>query len=295
MQVVGVSMVRNEASIIAANVLYHLANGIDRFIIRDNDSSDDTPRILRDLEKRTGRVTWSTDRGPFNQSSTMTELARRAAEEGADWIVPIDGDEFWHADAGLKATLSATPAAVLYAPVVNFVQRRSQLMGSPDELLTMTWRVEDPVGPIERCQEFVEGQIIGFVEMEYPAKVVSRPSPTIELRAGNHGVAGVTGAREHTKSIEVFHAPVRSYEALERRIEHGRRVEATRVDRHARLRQRRRRVRPRDRYRAERPRGVRPTGCVLAPWMGRTFPQRLRAGGGPHRVARRGRSLRHPL
>ena len=30
----------------------------------------------------------------------MTELAREAFEEGADWVVPVDADEFWHAPGG---------------------------------------------------------------------------------------------------------------------------------------------------------------------------------------------------
>ena len=49
MNVCGVLMIRNEVDIIRVNVLYHLALGFDNIIIVDNDSSDGTDRVLRQL------------------------------------------------------------------------------------------------------------------------------------------------------------------------------------------------------------------------------------------------------
>ena len=90
----GVSMVRNEADIVRANVLYHLSMGFDRLLIVDNASTDGTRRALRNLG-RDPRVRWTRDRGSFRQGEVFTELDRQAFAEGADWVAPVDADDFW--------------------------------------------------------------------------------------------------------------------------------------------------------------------------------------------------------
>jgi glycosyltransferase involved in cell wall biosynthesis len=43
----GVMLVRNEADIIRANLLHHLASGIDHVLVVDNGSTDGTPPSWR--------------------------------------------------------------------------------------------------------------------------------------------------------------------------------------------------------------------------------------------------------
>ncbi len=115
MKVYGVSMVRNEADIVRVNVLYHLALGFDRFLIVDNGSSDGTTEILKDLG-RDPRVRWTRDEGVYRQAEITTELAREALRDGADWVVPTDADEFWHAPRGkLRGVLERSRAGALMA------------------------------------------------------------------------------------------------------------------------------------------------------------------------------------
>ena len=226
MKIVAISMVRDEADIIATNILFHLATGIDEFLILDNGSSDATPRILRAMSRRTGRVRWTRDAGPYLQSKMTTDLARDAHRDGADWVLVIDGDEFWSAEGGLKAFLAQTPAQVLYAPVVNFIQRREQIESTPEALLTMTRRAPRPLGPIESIEELVVSQQIAFVEMEYPWKCVSRASADIEIHPGNHMVSGLGPPHDRTEQIVCMHAPLRSRDMLVQKAEStGSRVE----------------------------------------------------------------------
>lgn len=96
MQIFGLMMVRHEADIPRANVLHHLSLGVDRFLIVDNGSSDDTDQVLREPSED-GRVRWTRLEGPCRQSEITTELACEAFLRGADWVVPIDADEFWYA------------------------------------------------------------------------------------------------------------------------------------------------------------------------------------------------------
>src|SRR5688500_7026325 len=142
MKVFGVMVVRNEADILAINVAHHLAIGIDRILIVDNGSSDGTDRVLEELG-RSGRVRWLRMDGPFHQSEVASALAREAYLRGADWVVPIDADEFWFAPGGdFRKVLQESSAGALQAEVVNFIQAREEREAKPEGLSRMTRRAE---------------------------------------------------------------------------------------------------------------------------------------------------------
>jgi len=212
-------MVRNEADIIRLNLLYQLALGIDRVLVMDNGSTDGTDRVLQQLNLQHDEVRWSRDEGPFLPSRVMTKLAREAFEEGADWVVPVDADEFWHAPGGnLRKVLEDTDAGVLRAQTVNFIQRRSQRESSPDALTYMTKRAASPVGPPSHAQSLVESRQIAFVEKAYPQKCICRPTATVEIETGHHSISGANGRRMRTEEIVCLHAPMRSRAALVERV-----------------------------------------------------------------------------
>ena len=131
MKVFGISIVRNEVDIIGLNILHHLSLGLDEMLIVDNGSSDGTDRVLQQLGID-GRIKWSRNDGPYKQPEIFTELAREAHRRGADWVLPIDADEFWdvtHWD--LKEVLERSNAGALRVQIVNFIQRREQRNTSP--------------------------------------------------------------------------------------------------------------------------------------------------------------------
>lgn len=226
MQIYGIMVVRNEADILPVNILHHLALGIDRFLIMDNDSSDGTDRVLRSLA-RDARIHWTRHLGPFRQVSLRNELAREAFRRGADWVVPMDADEFWWTPRrDLRTILAESYAGALQAQVVNFVQRRDQVAATPDALLTMTCRPPRPIGPLSKIMELVETRQIGFVEMLYPPKWMSRATPTLEIALGNHEVAGTVGPPQATDQVVCLHAPLRARSLLEAKADRGRQVEA---------------------------------------------------------------------
>ena len=203
-------MIRNEVDLVRLNVLYHLSLGIDRMLIVDNGSTDGTGEVLRQLGGQDSRVRWTYDPGPYRQTEIMTGLAREAYREGADWIVQIDADEFWHAPAGdFRKVLETSEAGVLAARTPNFIQHRSQKRSSPDALLYMTRRCASPV-KVDRAKNLVESQQLAYVEMRYPRKCLSRPTEEIRIEAGNHNVSGAKGHRERTRRIICLHAPIRS-------------------------------------------------------------------------------------
>ena len=127
MRICAIGTTRNEVDLVAINLQHHCAQGIDSFLIRDNGSTDGTQDELSRLSKHLP-LEWSQYKGPFLQDRLLSDLAVEAFHRGADWVIPVDADEFWHVpDGTLREVLDESgDAGVLEAEVVNFVQQRSQ-------------------------------------------------------------------------------------------------------------------------------------------------------------------------
>lgn len=215
MQIHGVLMLRNEVDVVGLNVLYHLAIGFDRLFIVDNGSEDGTREVLRTLGKDR-RIRWTRDEGGFSQGAVFTELARQAHDEGADWVVPLDADEFWHAPRGsLRDVLEKTATSSLRVRTKDFVQRREQTDSSPRGLLHMTRRVPYPVARDGEYEDLLESDKISYIELDRVPKYVSRSSESLAMVKGAHSVGGIEGDAVSTDEIEILHAPLRSFSGLE--------------------------------------------------------------------------------
>jgi Glycosyl transferase family 2 len=226
----GVMMVRNEADIIALTIRHHLAHGVDRMLVVDNGSSDGTDCVLEELN-RDSRVQWTRSNGKFRQADITTELAREAFLRGAEWVLPIDADEFWFAPGNdFRAVLHESTAGSLEVEIVNFIQRREQHEANAGALLSMTRRAIPPTGTPEQAVELVQSHDIGFVEFPYPPKCISRASISLQIGQGNHSVAGVVGPQEETDRIICLHAPLRARSVLESKVDHGRRADEVAQD-----------------------------------------------------------------
>lgn len=222
MNIWAIGVVRNEADIIRANVLHHHAQGVSHFLWLDNRSSDGTTDVLDDLRSLVS-LEWRSHEGGFRQDVLLTALAQEAFVRGADWIVPIDADEFWYAPEGsLRQALEGTGAGALRVQVVNFVQRRERHARSADALLTMTRRTESAIGESDRAECLVDSGAAAFVEIRYPGKWIIRASPSAEISWGSHAIYGAQGPVLDTTDIVCLHAPLRSKETLERKVDDGR-------------------------------------------------------------------------
>ena len=228
MQLYGVSMVRDEADIIRANVLHHLSAGFDRLIVVDNGSSDGTDQELRRIGREDPRLLWRRDERPYRQAEVHTELMMEAYREGADWVVPIDADEFWYVPAGnLRDVLERYTAEALWVKRVDFIQRREQREPSPGALRHMTRRVPEPVVARagETNRQLVESRRYAHIQLKKKPKSICRPSPAVRIVEGNHAVEGVRRPQEDTDEILCLHAPLRSRASLEQKARAGARRE----------------------------------------------------------------------
>jgi hypothetical protein len=218
-------MLRNEADIIRTNMLYHYSVGITEFYVVDNGSTDETPKMLSELATVLPAVRWTRDDSSFEQEAVTNGLAREAYESGADWVIPIDADEFWSpGHRGFQVLLGSCDAAALEVNLTTFVQDRGVLRLRGDNLLSMTYRVPEPkVSPLDAEVAVTSGEV-AFVEVAYPPKWISRASPELSIAIGNHGVDGVQGARSSIDSVQCLHAALRAREVLHAKAEGGRRL-----------------------------------------------------------------------
>lgn len=112
MSVWAVTTVKNEADIIGATIAHLLAEGIERVFVYDGMSTDGTREVLAGFDQ----VTVWEDADPIHrQPKRMTELADLAVEQGAEWIIPFDADEFWCPTSPLSTieeALNFLPASV---------------------------------------------------------------------------------------------------------------------------------------------------------------------------------------
>ena len=134
MKVTVVSVMRNEADVVEIFVRHH-AEFVDEIVVVDHMSLDTTGEILRELEAEGLPVTLREhDGSAFNQSNIVTAAVREAARErAADWIVPLDADEFVTSDADpqVRSVLEALdPETVHWVPWRTYVPHADD---KPDE------------------------------------------------------------------------------------------------------------------------------------------------------------------
>jgi glycosyltransferase involved in cell wall biosynthesis len=205
-------LVRDEEDIVRETLDFHLAQGVDRVIVTDNGSEDGTPEALREYEARGAVRVLLEPTDDYSQGRWVTRMARLAAQEGADWVINSDADEFWWPRAGtLKSTFEelGSEAGLVVAHRVNFVPRPED--GRPFwERMTLRERVSlNPLGK------------------PLPPKIVHRADPGIIVAQGNHRVEGADlGEPLDDGSIEILHFPMRTYAQFENKIVKGGRAYA---------------------------------------------------------------------
>ena len=182
--------------------------------------------MLRAFAEGRPWIKWVRDTGPFQMSEIVTDLARQATENGADWIIAIDADELRSTPSGsLRDLLATERAGALACGVNNYVQASQVAHDHPASLTTMTYRAKQR-GREEDAKRLVESGEIAFVEMTYPPKLALRPTPSLVVGKGNHTATGFAGVESATTELIVMHAPIRARDRLEYRAEGGRRTAA---------------------------------------------------------------------
>jgi hypothetical protein len=217
--------VRDEADIIEDCLRYHRGQGVDLFVVCDNGSTDGTLSILErcadagflHLEHFEGsaRDLWEIG---------ATRIARIAADEGADWVVHADADEFWWPLQGtLKETLERIPArfGMVSGPRTEFIPR----LGDAPFPERMTIRETRALrGPKTAHRASAAVRLCGT----HPHQIWVEDGPASSTFSGRPGLRGEGHDAAEIPSFElilapdfparVLHYPLRSLDQYRRRV-----------------------------------------------------------------------------
>ena len=200
-------LVRDEQDIIRENIEFHLAQGVDFFIVTDNKSVDSTKDILIEYEDQ-GKLHYIYEGDDdYNQHTWVTKMARMAYTEfAADWVINSDADEFWWPKKGdLKETVVSIPAKLnlFTAQRINFVP--VETTGLPF-YSAMVYREKVSLNP--------QGKLL-------PKKIAHRGNPEINVAQGNHKLEGVRKPKTKDGLVDILHFPIRTYGQFTNKIAKG--------------------------------------------------------------------------
>lgn len=195
---------RNEGDIIGRNLEFHLRRGVDFIIVTDNASDDDTASIVARFARH-GRVELIREqRLTHDQSVWVSEMARRAARQQADWVINSDADEFWWSADDLRTTLANVPAAV---PALS-VRRHNfpPVRGGPADFAERMIYRDNP-----------SRNAFGA---PLPEKVIHRGVANVIVADGNHAVSFAQRPvrAQPSQAIEILHFPMRTFEQFRTKI-----------------------------------------------------------------------------
>lgn len=97
MRIAAVSTVWNEADIIGATLTHLYNEGVANVYIADGMSTDGTRDVLSGFPCRVFNDTEDCHRQPW----WIAKLAQQAYDDGCDWVLCVDADEFWYSPSGL--------------------------------------------------------------------------------------------------------------------------------------------------------------------------------------------------
>jgi hypothetical protein len=178
-----------DASLLDAQIEYHLSAGIDHIVVGVFDPMSDTALARLGAFGPPGAV--SVERLGTDQATARRTLRGLAVDRGADWVIESDGDEFWWPRGrSLKEVLEPVPSryTAVQALVRVFLPRppredrfeenltvRPSLLRAEARPEPLTWALR----PVHRVRggKILDAQDLRFVPLRawYPIEVLRFP------------------------------------------------------------------------------------------------------------------------
>jgi len=175
-------LVRNEESIIEENIFFHRRMGVDRFLIMNHISTDNTLSILNRLkEEGVDIVVYEQNSPKYLQAEWMSFLSQEAHRLGTDWVIMIDADEFFlPKKPTIKDYLASVPECI--------------------DVIQCLWYNNFPVKGVT---PFYLNTY--FVPYLYMYKVIMRASPNSGVVMGNHAPTHTDRCVREHDALRVMH------------------------------------------------------------------------------------------
>ncbi len=219
-------IVRNEADIIDDNLRYHVAQGVDFFVVLDNGSTDGTLEILERYEReKLLKIVRMAGTMLMIQRKGNTQIARLAHEMGADWVLHNDADEFWWSvDGDLKEALEEIPNdyGIVLIPRTEFLPRPDGPGSFAERLTIREARFRRPPKTAHRTHPMVKlwstHPIDLWVKGEgaKPSTLVGKP--ILRTAPTHREETGLELVLAPEFPIGIFHFPLRSFEQYRKKI-----------------------------------------------------------------------------
>lgn len=205
MQLHGVAMVRNEADIVELFVRHNL-HLLDGMTIVDHGSSDATPRILAALIAEGLPLCVVRDESIGMRQAEITTRAVRGAfaRTGADWVFPLDADEFIKSPSRqvIEQVLSTVPPGIHAA--IEWLTYVPDLAAGDGDIVALARGARRVAADRHQLRKAVVSRCI-------------EDTPEAMLATGNHMVrraldheGDVPHALAHPAVLALAHLPIRS-------------------------------------------------------------------------------------
>lgn len=199
-------LVRDEEDIVAANIRYHLEQGVDHIIVTDNLSADRTTEIVKEFERQGVATYLHEPDTTYKQSQWVSRMAAMACEAGARWVINNDADEFWLTTGG--GTLGAW---------FNRLQWPNIALAPRHDFVCL----DEGTGPFWKRMIYRKSESNNSLGLPLPPKAAHRAARRLIVEQGNHDVQGFIWKRRQRSGLEILHFPLRSAQPYIRKIRNG--------------------------------------------------------------------------